>query len=97
MKNKKLWSRVLYGADYNPEQWPAEIVKRDIERMKEAGVNTATINVFGWGVIQPAEDVYDFSELDATFDELERGGIGIVLATPTAAPPSWMFAKDPTL
>jgi len=97
MEHKRKPGRVLYGADYNPEQWPEEIVERDIELMKEAGVNAVTLNVFGWGAIQPAEDVYDFSSLDRTFDLLEEAGIGVVLATPTAAPPSWMFGKDPTL
>ncbi|TVY01230.1 beta-galactosidase [Cohnella terricola] len=97
MEKKRISGRVLYGADYNPEQWPEEIVEEDIRLMKEAGVNTVTLNVFGWGTIQPAEDVYDFSGLDRTFDLLEREDIGVVLATPTAAPPSWMFAKDATL
>jgi len=90
-------ANLLFGGDYNPEQWPADIVDRDIRLMKEAGVNAVTLNVFGWGTIQPAEDRYDFERLDALFDELERNGIGVVLATPTAAPPAWMFAKDPTL
>lgn len=97
MDNKKRWSRVMYGADYNPEQWPIETIERDIALMAEAGINTVTLNVFGWGMIQPAEDLFDFSKLDDVFDKMEQNGIGVVLATPTAAPPSWMFQKDPTL
>ncbi|RKP52940.1 beta-galactosidase [Cohnella endophytica] len=97
MTNKLTGSRVMYGADYNPEQWPIEIIERDIVLMKEAGVNAVTINVFGWGMIQPSEDIYDFGKLDRVFDLLERNGIDVVLATPTAAPPSWMFQNDPTM
>ncbi|MCL6457404.1 MAG: beta-galactosidase [Gorillibacterium sp.] len=97
MEGKKRWSRVMYGADYNPEQWPKEVIQRDVSLMKQASINVVTLNVFGWGMIQPAEDCYDFNKLDYVFDLLEQSGIGVVLATPTAAPPSWMFQKDPTL
>ncbi|QJD82175.1 beta-galactosidase [Cohnella herbarum] len=97
MKNKKRRTRVMYGADYNPEQWPIEIIERDMVLMKEIGVNAVTLNVFGWGMIQPSEDTYDFAKLDYVFDSLERNGIDVVLATPTAAPPSWMFGKNPTM
>ncbi|BBI32834.1 beta-galactosidase [Cohnella abietis] len=97
MKSKKLQSQVLYGADYNPEQWPIEVIERDVVLMKEAGINAVTLNVFGWGMIEPVENCYDFNKLDYVFDLLEHNGIGVVLATPTAAPPSWMFQKDPTM
>lgn len=89
--------RVMYGGDYNPEQWPEEMLDRDLELMREARVNTVTLNVFGWGLIQPEPDRYDFARLDATFDGLERDGVGVVLATPTAAPPAWMAQQDPTV
>ncbi|MBB6670739.1 beta-galactosidase [Cohnella nanjingensis] len=90
-------SRLRYGGDYNPEQWPEETVERDIALMTAADVNTVTLNVFGWGAIQPAPDRYDFDRLDRLFDALERSGIDVILATPTAAPPAWMFEQDPTL
>ena len=36
--------KILYGGDYNPEQWlhMPEILEKDIEYMKEAGINTVT-------------------------------------------------------
>ncbi|MBW7453923.1 beta-galactosidase, partial [Paenibacillus sepulcri] len=97
MDTNKSKLRLRFGGDYNPEQWPAEMLERDVRLMTEAGVNTVTLNVFGWGMIQPEEERYDFSLLDAVFDSLERSGIDIVLATPTAAPPAWMFQKEPTM
>ncbi|MCD9020724.1 beta-galactosidase [Cohnella silvisoli] len=97
MENKKLRTHIMYGADYNPEQWPTEIIERDMALMKEIGINAITLNVFGWGMIQPSEDRFDFSKLDQVFDLLERSSIGVVLATPTAAPPSWMFQKEPDM
>jgi len=89
--------RLMYGGDYNPEQWPEEMLERDLALMREAGVNTVTLNVFGWGLIQPEPDRYDFARLDAAFDALAHDGIDVVLATPTAAPPAWMTQQDPTV
>ena len=59
------FKKVLYGGDYNPEQWPHEIWQEDMRLLKNANIDTATINVFSWAKLQPNEDTYDFSELDA--------------------------------
>ena len=82
--------QMLYGGDYNPEQWPGEIWQKDMELFDKAGINSATINVFSWARIQPSEEVYDFRELDEIVDMLTREGKQIVLATSTAALPAWM-------
>ena len=72
--------KILYGGDYNPNQWPREVWKTDMRYLKEAGIDCATINVFSWAKIQPEEERYDFSELDDIVAMLNREGIGIVLA-----------------
>ena len=41
----------LYGGDYNPEQWPEETWLNDIQILKNANVNSATINVFSWALL----------------------------------------------
>ncbi len=87
--------QMLYGGDYNPEQWPGEIWQKDMELFDKAGINSATINVFSWARIQPSEEVYDFHELDEIVDMLTREGKQIVLATSTAALPAWMVKRYP--
>ena len=47
------FKQMLYGGDYNPEQWPREIWQKDMELFGKAGINSATINVFSWARIQP--------------------------------------------
>ena len=59
-------TKMLYGGDYNPEQWPEETREQDMKLLKEAGVDIVTLNVFNWAMIQPSEERYDFSELDET-------------------------------
>ncbi len=86
---------MLYGGDYNPNQWPREVWDQDIKMFLDAGINEATVNVFSWAKLQPAENVYDFSELDAIIEKLSAAGIKIILATSTAALPAWMFRRYP--
>ena len=86
---------MLYGADYNPDQWPEEVWEDDVRRMNEAGVNIVSLGIFAWSRIQPAEDVWDFAWLDRVIDTLHAGGIAVNLATATASPPPWVSANYP--
>ena len=84
-----------FGGDYNPEQWDADVLAEDEALMRHAGVNTATVGVFSWSVLEPAEGRYAFEELDRTLDRLHANGVRVVLATPTASPPPWFGAAHP--
>ena len=94
---KKKLPRFLYGGDYNPEQWPADTWAQDIQIFKQADINSATINVFSWALLEPQEGQYDFTKLDRIVDELSAAGFDIVMATSTAAMPAWMFKKYPAV
>ena len=39
-------SRLWYGGDYNPDQWPEEVWDDDIRLMKKAGVNLVSVGIF---------------------------------------------------
>lgn len=84
-----------FGGDYNPDQWPPEVLDEDIRLMVEARVNTVTVGVFSWASIEPREGEYEFGWLDEAMDRLHAGGIGVVLATPTASPPPWFSVAHP--
>ncbi|MBT2532741.1 beta-galactosidase [Arthrobacter sp. ISL-48] len=81
---------LIHGADYNPEQWPAESWPEDIRLMQKAGINLATVGVFSWATLEPREGARDFGWLDHILDLLHDGGIRVCLATPTASPPPWL-------
>ncbi|KQR66036.1 beta-galactosidase [Frigoribacterium sp. Leaf172] len=87
--------RVLFGGDYNPEQWPEHVWHDDARLMAIAGVNTVTLGVFSWSSIEPREGEYDFGWLDRVIDLMHAHGIGVVLATPTASPPPWFTKAHP--
>ena len=91
----KGFGRILYGGDYNPNQWPKEIWEQDMVYFKDARINSATINVFSWAKIQPAEDTYYFDELDEIVEMLSKENYDIILATSTGAMPAWLYKKYP--
>ncbi|MCR5415928.1 MAG: beta-galactosidase [Pseudobutyrivibrio sp.] len=100
MQNKKFNDRVnkvLYGGDYNPEQWPEEIWQEDMKLLKEAHINELTLNVFSWAALQPSEDVYDFSKLDKIMKLVKENGFKVMLATSTGAHPAWMAHRHPDI
>ena len=51
--HQPLLNSILYGADYNPEQWSEEVWLEDMRLMKLAYVNMASINIFSWATHPP--------------------------------------------
>jgi len=90
-----IFTHILHGGDYNPEQWPEAIWDEDVRLMQKASVNIATLPVFGWVSLQPAEETWTFDWLDTVVDKLWAGGISVCLATATASQPAWLDAKYP--
>ncbi|GAA3468241.1 beta-galactosidase [Nonomuraea roseola] len=86
---------LLFGGDYNPEQWPEEVWAEDVRLMAEAGVTMATVAVFSWSRLEPAQGVYDFGWLDRVLDLLHEHGVSADLATATATPPPWLVRVHP--
>ena len=60
MKYSNKVNKIVYGGDYNPEQWPKEVWKEDMKLLKEAHIDVLTLNVFAWASLQPSEEEYDF-------------------------------------
>jgi beta-galactosidase len=87
--------QIGYGGDYNPEQWPEEVWAQDVRLMNEAGVNLVSLGIFSWALLEPREGEFDFGWLDRVIELLHDGGVRVLLATPTAAPPAWLYAAHP--
>ena len=87
----------MHGGDYNPDQWLdyPEILEKDIELMKKAGINEASLGIFSWSMYEPFEGQFDFSWLRKIMDNLYANGIYTILATPSGARPAWLDEKYP--
>lgn len=90
-------THLLYGADYNPEQWSESVWLEDMRLMKLAHVNMASINIFSWAALEPRPGEYHFETLDKIMDMLAEHGIAADLATATASPPTWMSRLYPDM
>ena len=86
---------IVFGADYNPEQWPESVWAQDVALMQQAGVNLVSLGIFSWALLEPEPGRHDFGWLDRVVDVLHDGGIGIDMATATAAPPPWFSQAHP--
>lgn len=93
----KMANHILFGADYNPEQWNRDTWKQDIALMQEAGINMVSVGIFSWALLQPEAGRYDFAWLDEIMDLLTQNGISVDLATATASPPAWLINQYPDI
>lgn len=96
IENSKI-KKILYGGDYNPEQWPEETWEEDMRLLKLAHIDIVTLNVFSWAALQPDENTYCFEKLDKIMDLVKKHGLNVCLATSTAAHPAWMARKYPDI
>ena len=88
---------LIHGGDYNPDQWidTPEIWDEYVRLMKLAHVNSATVGIFSWSLLEPEEGRYDFGWLETVLDKLHAGGIAAILATPSGARPPWLAQRYP--
>ena len=86
-----------HGADYNPDQWleRPDILEKDAELMKKAGVSIVSLGIFAWATLEPTEGEYNLDWMEETIDRLYAAGVRIDLATPSGARPAWMARKYP--
>lgn len=98
MEQKKIkMPGLLFGGDYNPEQWldRPDILEEDIRLMKLANVNNVSLGIFSWAFLEPEEGNYQFDYMEKIIDCLYENGIYVNLATPTGAMPNWLTKKYP--
>ena len=88
---------MIFGGDYNPDQWTPETWQEDARLMQEAGVNLVSLGIFSWTKLEPQPGVFDFAWLDQLMDLLHLHGVSVNLATPTASPPAWMVRLHPDM
>jgi len=87
----------IYGADYYPEAWNDSQWTKDAEMMHAAGINFVRMGEFAWVKMEPEDGRFDFSWLDRAIKVLAAHDIRVVLGTPTAAPPAWLYARYPDI
>lgn len=88
----------LHGGDFNPEQWIGnmDLVKEDIEKLKLAKINTVTMGMFSWSMLEPVEGKFEFGWLEEIFQILKDNDMQVIMGTPTSARPHWLAQGYPS-
>ncbi|WCL49552.1 beta-galactosidase [Leptospira sp. GIMC2001] len=86
---------MIFGADYYPEQWTPKDWEEDIKIMKGMGLSRVRLAEFAWALMEPKEGKYDFSFFEKIMDLMYKNQIGVILGTPTATFPPWLYKKYP--
>lgn len=89
--------KLYYGVAYYDEYMPCERLDKDIEMMKEAGINLVRIAESTWSTLEPRPGVFDYSHIDRVLDKMHEAGIDVIVGTPTYAIPSWLYKMHPEI
>ena len=89
--------QILLGVDYYPDQTPEALWEEDSRMMSDMGFTNVRIAEFAWGLMEPSEGKFEFGWLHRAVDILHKHNIGVILGTPSAAPPPWLSAKYPDI
>jgi beta-galactosidase len=87
--------QLLYGVAYYYEYMPYERLEKDIEMMKDAGINVVRIAESTWSTHEPQNGVFDFTSVDRVLNAMHNAGIKVIVGTPTYAIPTWMVKEHP--
>lgn len=86
---------ILYGVAYYDEYMPYERLDKDVEMMKEAGINVVRIAESTWSTLEPQNNVFHFGHIDRMLEAMYKAGIKVIVGTPTYAVPTWMVKEHP--
>ena len=88
-------NKLLYGVAYYDEYMPYDRLDKDVQMMKDAGINVVRIAESTWSTEEPQDSVYDFSHIDRVLNAMNKAGIHVIIGTPTYAVPTWLARKYP--
>jgi beta-galactosidase len=85
------------GAYYYPEQWPRSQWERDFDRIAQMGMQIVHMAEFAWHDLEPRPGEFHFDWLAQCIQLAAQRGLGVILCTPTAAPPVWLMHQHPDI
>ena len=88
---------LMLGSAWYPEQWPEKDWERDLDLMKEAGMNMVRIGEFAWSSLEPSEGRYELDWMERAVAAAAKRGMVTIIGTPTDTPPAWMTTKYPEI
>ncbi len=85
------------GVAYYPEQWPPSRWESDARTMAQFGADVVRIGEFAWSRLEPRRERIETDWLEDAITVLAGHGMQVILCTPTAAPPPWLFNRHKSI
>jgi beta-galactosidase len=89
--------KLLFGVAYYDEYMPYDRLEKDVAMMKEAGINVVRIAESTWSTVEPQDNIFNFYHIDRVLNAMQKGGISVIIGTPTYAVPTWLVKKYPAV
>lgn len=90
-----VWDHYFVGTAYYPEWWEPSEWETDFRQMQELGINTVRMGEFAWAIYEPSPGKYEFEWMDHAIALANRHGVHVILGTPTASVPPWLYQLHP--
>ncbi|MEV0385887.1 beta-galactosidase [Nonomuraea sp. NPDC050643] len=88
---------IRFGTAYYWEYQRSPDLKRDLDLMAQARIDTIRVGESVWSTWEPSDGEFDLDWLTPILDAAHERGIGVLLGTPTYAVPPWLQRKHPEL
>jgi beta-galactosidase len=88
---------MIFGVDYYPEQWTPKDWDEDIAIMQNLGISLVRLAEFSWAIFEPKENKFEFSFYDQILEKFYKANFKVILGTPTATFPPWLYKKHPDI
>jgi beta-galactosidase len=88
---------VLYGAAYYHEYEPYERLDKDVAMMKDAGLTVVRLGESTWSLWEPEDGKFEYAWMDRVVNAMGKGGIKVIMGTPTYSIPTWMYREHPEI
>ncbi|HET6783361.1 MAG TPA: beta-galactosidase [Pseudoxanthomonas sp.] len=87
--------QLFVGTCYQPVDRSREQIQRDIELMRQAGLQVVRMGDLSWDYFEPAEGRFDFATFDWIMDRMHAAGIKVILDIPGQPAPIWLHHRYP--
>ena len=85
------------GVAYYPEHWPESRWATDARLISQMSIDLVRVGDFAWSRLEPRRERFDLDWLEEAIGVLADHDLKVILCTPTAAPPPWLFNRHPDM
>ena len=85
------------GVAYYPEHWPESRWATDARLISQMDIDLVRVGDFAWSRLEPRRERFDLNWLEEAVGVLADHDLKVILCTPTAAPPPWLFNRHPDM